>query len=84
MRQISIQYIKEKKAIILYVYYDKPLTQEEEDYDVVGTILTEIISDFPQDLEWQEKIIILPYPEKVPSKGVCVYARYEPSMDINN
>lgn len=78
MRQISICYIREEKKIILYVYYDKPLTQEELDYDVGGTILAEIISDFPQELEWQEEVIVLPYPKKIPEKGICVYSRYEP------
>ena len=80
MRQISIQYIKETKTVILYVYYDRPLTQEERDYDVVGTILAEIISDFPQELEWQEKIVVSPYPERIPDQGLCVFQRYEPSL----
>ena len=65
--------------MILYVYYDKPLTQEELDYDAAGIILTEVMSNFPQKLEWQEKIIILPYPKKIPETGICVYSRYEPS-----
>jgi hypothetical protein len=82
MRQISIKFIKKEKKVILYVYYDKPLTQEELDYDVIGTILAEVISDFPQNLEWKEEVIVLPYPAKIPHNGVCVYARYEPSPDI--
>ncbi len=82
MRQVSIEYIKEKKTIIFYVYYDKPLTQEEEDYDVAGTILAGIISDFPQeDLHWEGQIIVSPYPERLPDKGICVFRRYESSPE---
>lgn len=79
MRKIFIRYIREEKKIILYVYYDKPLTQEELDYDVVGTIVAELMSDFPEELEWQEEVIVLPYPERIPQKGICVYSRYEPT-----
>ena len=70
----------------LYIYYDSPLTEEEKDYDISGGILTEIISDFPQaiDLIWEEHEIILPYPNKLPDEGVCVYRRYEPSPDLND
>lgn len=79
MRQISIQHVKEQNKIILSIYYDKPLTEEELDYDVVGIILAQIISDFPQELEWEEKVVILPYPERIPDEGICVYRRYEPA-----
>lgn len=83
IRQISIQYIKNKKTILLSVYYNKPLTQEEEDYDVSGTILTEIMSDFPQELEWKDEVIVLPYPARIPDIGICVYRRYEPPPDLS-
>ncbi|MEM1283220.1 MAG: hypothetical protein AAGG81_06665 [Chlamydiota bacterium] len=81
MRKISIQYITEENKVVLYVFCDKPFSQEELDYDVAGTILTEIISDFPQKLKWEQEVQIIPYPKKLPENGVCVYQRYEPELD---
>lgn len=83
MRQISIQYIEAINTIQLRIYYDKPLTQEEIDYDVSGTILTEIISDFPQELEYRDEVVMLPYPNRILDNGICIYRRYEPSPDLN-
>jgi hypothetical protein len=62
------------------LYYDKPLTQEELDYDVPGTIIAELISDFPKpdDVEWKDNIIVLPYPNRLPNRGLCIFQRYEP------
>jgi hypothetical protein len=81
MRKVSIEYQKEMKKLILYVYYDQPLTQDELDEDVVGVIMTEIICNFPFDLEFEEKIVILPYPETIPQQGLTVYYRHEPLSD---
>ncbi len=79
MRKISFEYIKEEKRFVLYIYYDKPLTQEELDYDIPGTIIADISSDFPNEIDvvWDEEVIVLPYPERLPQKGRCVYRRYE-------
>lgn len=86
MRKISVEYVKEEKRFILYLYYDKPLTKDELDYDIAGTIIAEISSNFPDaiDIHWEDEVIVLPYPSKLPDKGICVYRRYEPSPNINN
>ncbi len=86
MRKISVEYINEEKRFIIYLYYDKPLSQEELDYDVAGTIIAEISSNFPDsiDIHWDDKIIVLPYPDRIPDKGICVYRRYEPSPENEN
>ena len=82
IRKVAIEYEQEKQSVSLYIYYDEPLNQEEKDYDIVGTIMTEIISSFPQAVElfWNEYEIVKPYPEKIPDKGICIYKRYEPSQ----
>lgn len=46
MRQVSAEYIKEEKRFILYIFWDKPMTVEEDNYSIAGTILTEIGCDF--------------------------------------
>ena len=81
MRQVSIAYDEEKNTVSLYIYYDELLTQAEEDYDISGGIMTEIISLYPydDDLIWDEHNIVLPYPAKIPEEGICVYKRYEPT-----
>lgn len=83
MRQVSIEYRKEEKRFILYLFYDQPLTQQEEDYDVPGTITVEIGCDFPDPdvvLNWEDQIIVVPYPTQIPQKGICIFRRYEPGL----
>lgn len=83
MRKVSVEYLKDQKKIILHFYYDKSPTQEELDYDVFGVISAEMSCDFPLEISWEENIIVLPYPNKLPEVGVCVYRRYEPSPDLD-
>ncbi len=86
MRKISVEYFKKEKRFIIYLYYDKPMTKEELDYDVAGTIIAEISSNFPDsiDIHWEDKIIVLPYPNRLPDKGICIYRRYESSPDTDH
>mgnify|MGYP000429195459 CR=1 FL=1 len=81
MREISFAYSNKERRFILYIYYDRPLTQEELDYDIAGTIIAELSTYFhdSDDVLWEDRIIILPYPQRLPNKGICVYSRYEPS-----
>jgi len=83
MRKISVEYIENEKRFILYLYYDKPMTDDELDYDVPGTIIAEISSNFPDSTEihWEDEVIVLPYPNKLPEKGICIYRRYESYPD---
>jgi hypothetical protein len=80
MRKVSVKYIESEKRFILYLYYDKPLSEDELNYDVAGTIIAEISSNFSNsiDINWEDKIVVIPYPEKLPDEGVCIYRRYEP------
>lgn len=77
MRKISIEYLKDIKTVILYIYFDKELTQEEIEYDIPGAIIAEICSDFPQRLFWKDEVFIIPYPDVIKEKGICIYRRYE-------
>ena len=81
MREIEVEYIEERDTINFYVYFDSSATDDEK-YSV-GAMVTEMISDFPQslDLFWNEHLIVLPYPNRIPNKGICVYRRYEPTPE---
>jgi len=46
MRRVSVEYNEQENTVTLYLYYDKPLTQEELDSDVPGAILVEMMGDF--------------------------------------
>ncbi len=87
MRQISVEYLKDEKKIRLYFFYDTPPTQDDLDYDVEGTIIAEMGADFPLTMEWEERSVVLPYPQRLPDVGICVYLRYELSLPedlVNN
>lgn len=81
MRKVAVEYLKDQQKILLYYYYNEPPSQKELDYDVVGTISTEMSCDFPFEINFEEYIIVIPYPGILPEKGICVYRRYEPSWD---
>lgn len=76
MRCIYIDYDKEKDKISVDFYYDTPPTEEDEEYDVEGTIMAEMISDYP-DTTWEDRSHVLPYPSRINHSGICVYSRYE-------
>ncbi|MBA3603069.1 MAG: hypothetical protein H0W50_05390 [Parachlamydiaceae bacterium] len=80
MRHISIEYLKDEKKIRIYFFYDTPPSQEDLDYDVEGTIIAEMSADFPDEMQWEERSVVLPYPQRLPDVGICVYRRYEPSL----
>lgn len=78
IRKISIDFIKETMTITLYFYFDSELTEDELNYDFVGVITTELIADFPSnELTWDEKTFVIPYPQLIKEKGTCIYSRYE-------
>lgn len=79
MRQVNIEYIKEKRNINFYVYFDTQPTDDQ--IDDIGNVITEMSCQFPEEINWQEHIVILPYPNRIPDKGICVFRRYEPSPD---
>ncbi|MBA3238576.1 MAG: hypothetical protein H0T62_09565 [Parachlamydiaceae bacterium] len=79
MRRISVEYHKEEKKIIVFFFYDTSPSQDDLDYDVEGTITAEMSADFPSEIEWEERSIVLAYPNRLPSVGICVFRRYEPS-----
>jgi hypothetical protein len=86
MRKVSVAYNKQEKKFTLFLYYDKPLSEEEINYDVAGTIIAEISSNFPNSINilWEDEILVIPYPKKLPEEGVCVFRRYEPSPDTES
>lgn len=82
MREIAVEYDKENKKIIIFVYFDNNPTDSQ--VDDVGSISTEMSCQFPEEIIWEENIVVLPYPSRIPNKGICVYRRYEPSPDIED
>ena len=79
MRQVSIEYLKNERKMVLHFFYDSPPTQDDLDNDVEGTISCEMSCDFPQELTWEEKSYIIPYPARIPNKGIPLFGRYEPT-----
>ena len=79
MRRVCVEYLKNEKKMILYFFYDSPPTQEELDYDVEGVVSAEMSCDFPQELHWEERSFVLPYPARIPENGINLFRRYEPS-----
>ncbi|MBA3603068.1 MAG: hypothetical protein H0W50_05385 [Parachlamydiaceae bacterium] len=80
MRRISFEYLKDQKKILLYFFYDTPPTQDDLDYDVEGTIIAEMGAFFPDEMQIEEKSVVLPYPQRLPNSGTGVYRRYEPPL----
>ncbi|MBA3603067.1 MAG: hypothetical protein H0W50_05380 [Parachlamydiaceae bacterium] len=80
MRQLSVEYFKDEKKIRLYFFYDTPPTQDDLDSDVEGIIIAEMSAYFPLAMQWEERSVVLPYPQRLPDVGICVYRRYEPSL----
>lgn len=64
------------ECINLFFYYDKTPSEEEE--ELASLADTEIISDFPSP-EYKTRFFqkIVPFPEKIPDIGDCVYHRFE-------
>ncbi len=81
MREINIEYSKINKKIILHVFFDTEPTDDQ--IDDVGSISTEMSCQYPEEIKWEENIVCIPYPYRIPSRGICVYRRYEPSPDVN-
>lgn len=77
MRKIFFNYTEEKNNVVFYFYYDSEPTQEERDYDVEGTITTEICSDFIEDVIWEEKSIVALPPQIIHNLGICIFSRYD-------
>lgn len=77
IRKISIQYIKDENCITLYFYLDTALSQDDLDSDALGSIVTQLCADFSEEIVWDEKVVVIPYPEVVHVEGTCIYARYE-------
>ncbi len=74
LRVVSIKYVD--NCIQLIFYYDH--TPSEEEQELADFTDTEFIADFPSpDYKTDFQIITLPYPNKIPKDGICVYERYE-------
>lgn len=68
----------EGEAYGIIFYYDQPLSEDEE--ELASLTDTEFISAFP-DYETSCTVEVIPYPQKIPQKGYCVYERYEKDID---
>jgi hypothetical protein len=68
--------IKRENEYGLVFYYDKELSEEEE--ELASLTDTEFIADFATpNYKTDCTIKVLPYPEKIVQEGFCVYKRYE-------
>jgi hypothetical protein len=59
-------------------YYNQPPSEQEE--ELASLADSEFISDFPSP-EYNTRFcqMVIPFPEKIPDVGYCIYQRYEPS-----
>jgi hypothetical protein len=74
IREIDIEYDKlERKLKVLYFFNDPPT---DNDLDAVGCVEAELIAQ-TGEITFESEITHLPYPTKIPNKGICVYRRYE-------
>lgn len=66
------------ECIELSFYYDHTPSEEEE--ELASLADAEFIADFPSP-EYKTRFCqkIVPFPEKMPDVGFCIYQRYEPS-----
>ncbi len=72
----SVCLVTKNDYITLVFYYDKAPSEEEEELASIAD--TEFIADFPSPeykTRFDKKVI--PYPEKIPDFGFCIYHRYE-------
>lgn len=87
MRCISVNYLPDSQKVIWSFFYDTQPPEEDLDYDVEGTITTEMISDFPELTDLEELSFITPLPQEIISNGIGIYCRYEEKslfMDAEN
>ena len=79
LRAVNVEYGAE--YINLYFYYDQePSEFETETAEVVAT---EVFVDFDHIISTMKVIvdkIHLPYPHRIPKKGLLVFYRYEPKI----
>jgi hypothetical protein len=64
----------ENDTYVIIFYYDHTLSEDEE--ELASLTETGLIADFPYS-QTRSTIEVIPYPEKIPQKGFCVYQRYE-------
>ena len=75
LRCVRLIAVKDSKNLVFY--YDNPPSEEEQ--ELASLADTELISDFP-DSDTGFEIKIIPFPQKIPHKGICVYHRYEANI----
>ena len=67
---------EQENSFDLIFYYDKELSEDEE--ELCSFADTEFIADFPSPTYKTDCTVkIIPYPDKIPRIGRCVYRRYE-------
>ena len=79
VREIYLDYVKERKDINIYIYFDTMPTDDE--LEEIGVIESEMMCEFTVDYTLNYLILRLPYPFKSDSKGLCLYRRYEPNPE---
>lgn len=79
----SVCLITNNQCIELCFYYDQIPSEEEE--ELASLADTEFIADFPSP-EYKTSFCqkIVPFPEKIPDVGFCIYHRYELSPDVES
>jgi len=81
MREIDVEYIQEEKKINFIVFFDS--TPKDNQLDDVKSMSVEMRVQLTKEVNVVEQIIVLPYPNKIPSQWVCVYRRFELDPELH-
>ncbi|MDF2549554.1 MAG: hypothetical protein K0S07_621 [Chlamydiales bacterium] len=75
LRAVNVK-LKGEHAIELIFYYDEQPDEDEE--ELANLTDTEFMADFPSpEFSTGFKVLTIPYPQKIPDEGRCVYLRFE-------
>lgn len=76
LRMITIVVNQKEKKCLLNFYYDKvedPILAKHLEDDIINFL----INKGPKEYSFIKTSIIIPWPERIPQEGHCMYCRYE-------
>jgi hypothetical protein len=76
MREVRIEYKKEKNTLDILFFFDQPPTEDE--IEEASCAITELIAQTGSVL-FEFQTIHIPYPDPIVADGLCIYRRYEPN-----
>lgn len=75
LRAVTLKIDQKELVVKVCFFYHGAIS--DEDFDTAHAALTEIISDFPDNYDLDDKVIRLDYPNPIPVDGRPVFRRKE-------